>query len=335
MKVAVFSCKPYDKRTLESACAESDHLELHFFESRLSSETVSLAKDYDAVSCFVNDDLSRGVIDQLAMYGIRAIALRCAGYNNVDLYCAKAHNIPVFHVPDYSPTSVAEHAVALIMALNRKTHRAYHRVKEGNFALEGLMGFNLEGKTVGCIGTGRIGAAFARIMNGFGCRVLCYDLNPDENLEAQGAEYVDLETLYNRSDIISLHCPLNASTHHLINQTSLAKMKDGVMIINTSRGALVNAQQAIDALYSGKIGYLGLDVYEQEGKLFFEDMSDHIIYDSVFQLLLTFPNVVVTGHQGYFTDIALEHIANTTCANLEQLQQSKDHKFVRELTASA
>lgn len=331
MKVAVFSCKPYDKRTLEVASETAKDIDLVYFESRLSLETVSLAKGYDAISCFVNDDLSRPVIEQLADYGIGAIALRCAGYNNVDLYCSKAYSIPVFHVPDYSPTSVAEHAVALIMALNRKTHRAYHRVKEGNFSLEGLMGFNLAGKTVGCIGTGRIGEAFCRIMNGFGCRVLCYDLTPNEALVNLGAEYVDLETLYSDSDIISLHCPLNASTHHLINQTSINKMKDGVMIINTSRGALVNAQEAIDGLYSGKIGYLGLDVYEQEGKIFFEDMSDHIIYDSVFQLLLTFPNVVVTGHQGYFTDIALSHIANTTLANLAQLKAQPEH-YQRELT---
>lgn len=334
MKVAVFSCKPYDRRTLDAANSSDAQLKLVYFESRLSAETVSLAKGYDAVSCFVNDDLSRPVIEQLAAFGIRAIALRCAGYNNVDLYCAKGNSIPVFHVPDYSPTSVAEHAVALIMALNRKTHRAYHRVKEGNFALEGLMGFNLEGKTVGCIGTGRIGAAFCRIMKGFGCNVLCYDLTPNDALANSGVEYVDLETLYAESDIISLHCPLNASTHHLINQSSLKKMKDGVMIINTSRGALVNAQEAIDGLYSGKIGYLGLDVYEQEGKIFFEDMSDHIIYDSVFQLLLTFPNVVVTGHQGYFTDIALSHIAGTTIENLRQLT-SPTTPFKRELTVKS
>ncbi|WP_067223807.1 2-hydroxyacid dehydrogenase [Marinomonas gallaica] len=332
MKVAVFSCKPYDKRTLEAASETAADIELVYFESRLSPETVSLTKGYDAVSCFVNDDLSRPVLEQLASFGIKAIAMRCAGYNNVDLYCAKACDISVFHVPDYSPTSVAEHALALIMALNRKTHRAYHRVKEGNFALEGLMGFNLEGKTVGCIGTGRIGQAFCRIMNGFGCRVLCYDLVPNEPLVSQGAEYVDLETLYAKSDIISLHCPLNASTHHLINKSSIEKMKKGVMIINTSRGALVNAQEAIDGLYSEKIGYLGLDVYEQEGKIFFEDMSDHIIYDSVFQLLLTFPNVVVTGHQGYFTDIALHHIADTTLANLIQLKSSPED-YQRELTA--
>lgn len=334
MKVAVFSCKPYDQRTLDEACKTASDIELVYFESRLSLETVSLAKGYDAISCFVNDDLSRPVIEQLAEYGIKAITMRCAGYNNVDLYCAKAFSIPVFHVPDYSPTSVAEHAVALIMALNRKTHRAYHRVKEGNFALEGLMGFNLEGKTVGCIGTGRIGEAFCRIMNGFGCKVLCYDLFENEHLVALGAEYVDLETLYADSDIISLHCPLNASTHHLINKSSINKMKDGVMIINTSRGALVNAQEAIDGLYSGKIGYLGLDVYEQEGKIFFEDMSSHIIYDSVFQLLLTFPNVVVTGHQGYFTDTALHHIADTTLANLQQTRNSPE-TYQRELTTTS
>ena len=331
MKVAVFSCKPYDKRTLLAASDENQEIELFFFESRLSLETISLAENFDAISCFVNDDLSRQVIDRLASYNVKAIALRCAGYNNVDLCCAKAHKIPVFHVPDYSPTSVAEHAVALIMTLNRKTHRAYHRVKEGNFALEGLLGFNLEGKTVGCIGTGRIGAAFCRIMIGFGCKVLCYDIEENRHVVSLGAEYTDLETLYSRSDIISLHCPLNASTHHLINKHSLSQMKPGVMIINTSRGALVNAQEAIDGLYRGQIGYLGLDVYEQEGDMFFEDMSDNIIYDSVFQLLLTFPNVVVTGHQGYFTDIALHHIADTTLENLKQML-SEGGEYKRELT---
>ncbi|TPE54753.1 2-hydroxyacid dehydrogenase [Maribrevibacterium harenarium] len=330
MKVAVFSCKPYDRRTLQQAAEAYPDAQLHFFESRLSMETISLAEGFDAVSCFVNDDVNREVLNRLHNMGIKGIALRCAGFNNVDLYFAKANNIPVYHVPDYSPTSVAEHAVALIMALNRKTHRAYHRVKEGNFALEGLMGFNLEGKTVGCIGTGRIGKAFCRIMSGFGCHVLCYDITPDEDLLDLGCEYVDLETIYQSSDIISLHCPLNASTHHLINKTSLAKMKQGVMIINTSRGALVNAQEAIDGLYSGKIGYLGLDVYEQEGAIFFEDMSDHIIQDSVFQLMLSFPNVIVTGHQGYFTDIALKHIADTTMENLRAIASGDSTS--RELT---
>ena len=321
MKVAVFSCKPYDKRTLTEFIANTD-LEMTFFESRLSEETVSLVQGFDAVSCFVNDDVNAKVIEQLQQQGVSTIALRCAGFNNVDLSVAKQQGIRVFHVPDYSPTSVAEHAVALIMALNRKTHRAYHRVKEGNFALEGLLGFNLEGKTVGCIGTGRIGAAFCRIMKGFGCRVICYDLYPSDELLNMGCQYVSLDELYQQSDIISLHCPLTESTHHLIDNQSLNKMKDGVMIINTSRGALVHAQEAIDALYSGKIGYLGLDVYEQENKIFFEDMSSHIIQDSVFQLMLTFPNVVVTGHQGYFTDVALNHIAQTTVENLQQSQQT-------------
>ncbi|WP_133011705.1 2-hydroxyacid dehydrogenase [Marinomonas flavescens] len=316
MKVAVFSCKPYDKRTLSDAVTKTPAIELVYLESRLSPETMALAKGFDAVSCFVNDDINCHVIDYLAAHGLTAIALRCAGFNNVDLPAAKAAGIKVYHVPDYSPTSVAEHAVALIMTLNRKTHIAYHRVKEGNFALEGLLGFNIQSRTVGCIGTGRIGQAFCRIMKGFGCRVICYDVTPNEALLEAGCEYTDLETLYNESDIISLHCPLNASTHHLIGKNSLAEMKDGVMIINTSRGALVNAQEAIDALYTGKIGYLGLDVYEQENAIFFEDMSSHIIQDSVFQLMLTFPNVVVTGHQGFFTQEALEHIAATTVDNL-------------------
>lgn len=328
MKVAVFSCKPYDKRTLASFTNEAD-LSMTYFESRLSMETISLVQGFDAVSCFVNDDVNAEVIRLLKQQGVNTIALRCAGFNNVDLEAAKTQGIKVFHVPDYSPTSVAEHAVALIMTLNRKTHRAYHRVKEGNFALEGLMGFNLAGKTVGCIGTGRIGAAFCRIMKGFGCRVLCYDLSPSQALIDHGCEYITLEEIYQHSDIISLHCPLNTSTHHLINKHSLNKMKDGVMIINTSRGALVHAQEAIDALYSGKIGYLGLDVYEQENKIFFEDMSSHIIQDSVFQLMLTFPNVVVTGHQGYFTIEALNHIAQTTVNNL--LHHQSDSSGARQL----
>ncbi|ADZ92208.1 2-hydroxyacid dehydrogenase [Marinomonas mediterranea] len=316
MKIAVFSCKPYDKRTLENVAESESGIEFHFFESRLSLETMTLAKGFDGVSCFVNDDLNRDVILELAALNIKCIALRCAGYNNVDLVSARANGISVFHVPDYSPTSVAEHAVALILALNRKTHRAYNRVKDNNFALEGLLGFNLEGKTVACIGTGRIGQAFCRIMKGFGCHVLCYDISPNDQLIEMGCEYTDLHDIYRKADIISLHCPLNASTHHLINERTLKEMKDGIMIINTSRGALVNAQEAIDNIYTGKIGYLGLDVYEQEGNIFFEDMSDHIVYDSVFQLLLTFPNVIVTGHQGYFTDIALQHIAETTLNNL-------------------
>ena len=325
MKIAVFSCKPYDKRTL-STYAHNTNLSMSYFESRLSMETIDLVKGFDAVSCFVNDDVNADVIKRLKQQGVNTIALRCAGFNNVDLEAAKQEGIKVFHVPDYSPTSVAEHAVALIMTLNRKTHRAYHRVKEGNFALEGLMGFNLEGRTVGCVGTGRIGAAFCRIMKGFGCDVLCYDLYPSDELIGIGCKYVSLDKLYSQSDIISLHCPLNESTHHLIDNKSLSKMKDGVMIINTSRGALVHAQEAIDALYSKKIGYLGLDVYEQENEMFFEDMSSHIIQDSVFQLMLTFPNVVVTGHQGYFTDEALNHIAETTVDNLLHDQNEESHQ---------
>ncbi|WP_191600645.1 2-hydroxyacid dehydrogenase [Marinomonas algicola] len=321
MKVAVFSSKTYDKQTLTHENAYAN-IELDFFESRLSTETVALTKGFDAISCFVNDQIDKYVLQQLSANGIKAIALRCAGYNNVDIKTAIDLDISVYHVPDYSPESVAEHAVALIMTLNRKTHRAFHRVKEGNFSLEGLMGFNLSNKTVGCIGTGRIGQAFSKIMIGFGCRVLCHDIRPSQMLIDLGCEYVDLASLYEQSDIISLHCPLTNETNHLINKDSLEQMRKGVMIINTSRGALVNAQEAIDALYSEKIGYLGLDVYEQEGTLFFEDMSGTIIQDSVFQLMLTFPNVVVTGHQGYFTDTALSHIAQTTLENLYQHEHS-------------
>ncbi|OUR85704.1 hydroxyacid dehydrogenase [Marinomonas sp. 42_23_T18] len=330
MKVAVFSCKPYDKRTLIKANLDNE-MQLQFFESRLSEETVSLTVGFDAVSCFVNDQLNTQVLKQLAKNKIKSIALRCAGFNNVDLEVAEKLSIQVFHVPDYSPTSVAEHAVALILSLNRKTHKAYHRVKEGNFSLEGLMGFNLSGKTVACIGTGRIGLAFIKIMQGFGCNVVCYDPFPNPNLIEQGLSYQSLEQIYQVADIISLHCPLNKDTQHLIDTQSLAQMKDGVMIINTSRGALVNVQSAVDALYKGKIGYLGLDVYEQEGELFFEDMSDTIIQDSVFQLLLTFPNVMVTGHQGYFTDIALSHIAQTTIENLTSFRLGEPNN--RQLTS--
>lgn len=324
MKVAVFSSKAYDKRTLNEQNTNTD-ISLQFFESRLSEETVILTKGFDAVSCFVNDRLNADVITTLYQNGIKAIALRCTGYNNVDLVMAKKLKIKVYHVPDYSPASVAEHAVALILTLNRKIHRAYNRVKDGNFSLEGLMGFNLGNKTVGCVGTGRIGQAFIQIMQGFGCNIICYDPMPNEALLKKGIQYVSLENLYSQADIISLHCPLNDNTHHLIDSSSLAQMKDGIMIINTSRGALVNAQSAVDALYSGKIGYLGLDVYEDEGNIFFEDMSDKIIYDSVFQLLLTFPNVIVTGHQGYFTDVALAHIAKTTLENLNDYRIGKDN----------
>lgn len=315
MKVAVFSSKSYDERTL-NRFNNDPSMVFSFFESRLSMETVGLVEGFDAVSCFVNDQLNAEVLNHLADSGVTAVAMRCAGYNNVDLETAGRLGISVYHVPDYSPESVAEHAVALILTLNRKIHRAYHRVKEGNFSLDGLMGFNLGNKVVGCIGTGRIGQAFVRIMRGFGCEVLCYDPYPNADVESMGATYVDLPTLLQQSDIVSLHCPLTQETHHLIDTPTLATMKNGVMIINTSRGALVNAQAAINALYQGKIGYLGLDVYEQEGALFFEDMSDTIIHDSVFQLMLTFPNVVVTGHQGYFTDVALAHIAQTTLDNL-------------------
>jgi len=330
MKVAVFSCKPYDKRTLIKA-NHGNEIQLQFFESRLSEETVSLTVGFDAVSCFVNDQLNAQVLKHLAKNKIKSIALRCAGFNNVDLDVAEKLSIQVFHVPDYSPTSVAEHAVALILSLNRKTHKAYHRVKEGNFSLEGLMGFNLSGKTVACIGTGRIGLAFIQIMQGFGCHVICHDPYPNPALIKKGLHYKPLSQIYQEADIISLHCPLNSDTQHLIDKDSLAQMKDGVMIINTSRGALVNVQSAVDALYKGKIGYLGLDVYEQEGELFFEDMSDTIIQDSVFQLLLTFPNVMVTGHQGYFTDIALSHIAQTTIENLTSFRLGEPNN--RQLTS--
>ena len=242
--------------------------------------------------------------------------MRCAGFNNVDLDTAKELGLVVTRVPAYSPESVAEHTIALIMGLNRKLHKAYNRVKDDNFSLAGLLGFDLHGKTVGVIGTGQIGLALVRILKGFGCRIICFDPNESDEVTTLGGSYVPLEAIFSQSDIISLHCPLMSKTNHLINEQSIAQMKDGVMIINTSRGGLVDTQSVINGLKNRKIGYLGLDVYEMEGDLFFEDKSLEIIQDDVFQRLLTFPNVIITGHQGFFTQEALQKIAETTIENI-------------------
>ncbi|CAN5336766.1 2-hydroxyacid dehydrogenase [soil metagenome] len=317
MRIAIFSSKPYDRATLgEANAALGESHELIFFEPRLDELTVRLAAGYDVVCAFVNDRLTDAVIAALAAGGTRLIAMRCAGYNNVDLEAARAHGIPVVRVPAYSPYAVAEHAVALILDLNRNIHRAHNRVREGNFALEGLLGFDLNGKTVGVVGTGKIGAVFARIMAGFGCRVVAHDLYPDAALEAAGTRYVALEEVFAEADIISLHCPLTPQTHHLVNAGTLALMKRGVMLINTSRGALIDTRAVIEGLKSGALGYLGLDVYEEEGDLFFEDLSSTVIGDDVFSRLLTFPNVTITGHQAFFTREALENIAQTTLENV-------------------
>jgi D-lactate dehydrogenase len=322
MRVAIFSTKNYDRAFLGAANATYEH-ELVFFEPRLTEETNALAAGFPAVCVFVNDQLSAIVLNTLAGQGTRLIALRSAGFNNVDLIAARELGLTVVRVPAYSPYAVAELTVGLILTLNRKIHRAYARVREGNFALDGLLGFDLHGRTVGVIGTGMIGAVVARIMNGFGCRLLAYDPFPNPDCERLGAQYVSLQSLFTASDIVTLHCPLTPETHHLIDAQAIGQMKSGAMLINTGRGALIDTQAVIEALKSGRIGYLGLDVYEEEADLFFEDLSDKVIRDDVFARLLTFPNVVITGHQGFFTEEALKSIAETTLANITAFEQGQ------------
>ncbi|PQO33544.1 2-hydroxyacid dehydrogenase [Blastopirellula marina] len=322
MKVAVFGTKSYDRQFLEAA-AKGTEIQWHFFEPRLTETTVPLAHPFPAICCFVNDMLGGEVLSRLAEGKTRMIAMRCAGYNNVDLAEAKQLGIQVARVPAYSPYAVAEHAVGLILTLNRKYHKAYNRVREGNFSIEGLLGFDLHGKTVGVIGTGKIGQLFAQIMHGFGCHLLAYDVQPAEACTKLGAKYVSLDELFAQSDIISLHCPLLPATKHLIDDDAIAKMKPGVMVINTSRGALINTKAAIEGLKSGRIGYLGIDVYEEEADLFFENKSETVIQDDVFARLMTFPNVLVTGHQAFFTENALEAIAEVTVENLQEFAAGK------------
>ena len=322
MKVAVFSAKPYDRQFLNTVNQKYDH-ELQFFNPNLDEQTVALAQGFEAVCVFVNDRLNRDVIESLSQHGIKAIALRCAGYNNVDLDAAEEFEIAVVRVPSYSPYAVAEHAIALIMTLNRKIHRAYYRVREGNFALNGLLGFDLHERTVGIIGTGKIGRIAGQILHGFGCRVLAYDLKPNREFGEKYGEYVSFEDLLAQSDIISLHCPLTEDTHHLIDDEAIAQMKSGVMLVNTSRGGLVDTQAVIQGLKSKQIGHLALDVYERESKMFFEDLSGEIIQDDVFERLLTFPNVIITGHQAFFTAEALNNIAETTLSNLTAIANSQ------------
>jgi D-lactate dehydrogenase len=312
MRIAVFNTKPYDQRFLEAANA-THGFELVFLEAHLSPRTALLAQGCEAVCTFVNDPLPAATLTVLHGLGVRLIALRCAGFNQVDLKAADRLGMTVARVPAYSPFAVAEHAVALILTLNRCIHRAYNRVREGNFQLEGLLGFDLHGKTVGVIGTGKIGAIFAGIMRGFGTRVLAYDPYPNPDL---GIEYVSLEELMRQSDIVSLHCPLTPQTQHLMDSNRLAFLKRGAMLVNTSRGALIDTPAAIEALKSGRIGALALDVYEEEGDLFFENLSNAVIQDDVFSRLLTFPNVLITGHQAFFTREALENIARTTLQNV-------------------
>lgn len=315
MKVAIFSTHSYDETFLNAANSKYGFT-LQFFSVALTEQTVQLAQGYDAVCVFVHDELDAPVLKKLAEYNIQLIALRCAGFNNVDIEVAKKFNFVVARVPAYSPYAVAEHSIGMMLALNRKVYRAYNRVREGNFSLDGLLGFDMRDKTVGLVGTGRIGTVIAKILLGFDCKVLACDTQHSETCEAMGVEYVELPVLYKHADIISLHCPLTCDTHHLIDSNAIQLMKQGVMIINTSRGAVVDTQAVVTGLKSGKIGSLGLDVYEQEDELFFKDLSDAIIQDDVFERLLTFPNVLITAHQGFFTHEALTNIAETTLANI-------------------
>lgn len=320
MKIAFFSTQPYDKQYFEKEATEHT---IKFLDVSLTEQSVDLAKDCDAVCVFVNDRLNADVIKELASLGIKIIALRCAGFNNVDVAAAAAHNLKIVRVPAYSPHAVAEHALALIMTLNRKTHKAYNRVREGNFSLDRLTGFDLFGKTVGVIGTGKIGACFAKIMLGMGCQVLAYDIFEDDSLKALGVRYVHLSEVLAQSDVVSLHCPLTADTTHLINKASLQAMKTGAMLINTSRGALIDTKEVVQALKSGQLGYLGIDVYEQEAKLFFHDLSENIIDDDVILRLLSFPNVLITSHQGFLTDEALIQIARVTLKNIGDFEHGR------------
>jgi D-lactate dehydrogenase len=322
MKVAVFSTKSYDRTFLEAANVDRTH-DLVFFEPRLNLETSVLAAGFPAACVFVNDCLDAKTLGAIAEKGIRLLALRSAGFNHVDLAAARDLDLTLLRVPAYSPYAVAEHAVAMILSLNRKIHRAYNRVREGNFALDGLLGFDLHGKTVGIVGTGKIGAITAKILHGFGCRLLGYDVSQNPDCQALGMEYVSLRELFGASDIVSLHCPLLPETYHLINAEAIEQMKPGVMLINTSRGQLINTKAVTKGLKSGKIGYLGLDVYEQETDLFFEDLSNQVIQDDVFQRLLTFPNVLIIGHQAFFTEEALKNIAETTIANITDFEQGR------------
>lgn len=319
----MFSTKPYDSSTFRRANAEGLH-EIVELDPRLDHSTVALAEGAEAVCIFVNDVADATVLEALAGLGIRHVALRCAGYNNVDLEAAVRLGIDVVRVPAYSPNAVAEHTIALILALNRHIHKAYNRVRELNFSLDGLVGFDLAGKTVGVVGTGRIGAIVARLLWHFRCEVLAYDPFVNPKVTELGMEYVALDEVWERSHIVTLNCPLTPETYHLVSDDVVAKLRPGVMLVNTGRGALIDTRAAIDGLKSGRIGSLALDVYEEEAPLFFQDRSAEIIDDDVFARLLTFPNVLITAHQAFLTDEALDAIAETTLANLDALAAGED-----------
>lgn len=318
MKLAIYSTKQYDRKYLELVNKEFG-FELEFFDFLLSPKTAKVAQGCEAVCIFVNDDASREVLTELAALGVKIIALRCAGFNNVDLQAAKELGLEVVRVPAYSPEAVAEHAVGLMMSLNRRIHRAYQRTRDANFSLEGLIGFNMHNRTAGVIGTGKIGVATMRILKGFGMNLLAYDPYPNPQALELGAEYVDLKTLYEKSDVITLHCPLTPENHHLLDASAFGQMKNGVMIINTSRGGLIDSDAAIEALKQQKIGSLGMDVYENERDLFFEDKSNDVIQDDVFRRLSACHNVLFTGHQAFLTEEALTSISETTLNNIRTL----------------
>lgn len=322
MKIAFFSSKQYDQEYFNRVNAEFNHT-LSYFETRLNKYTVSLAKGHDAICAFVNDKINENTLNKMAEFNIKAIALRSAGFNNVDLEAAAKLGITVLRVPAYSPQAVAEHALALIFTLNRKTHKAYNRVREGNFSLERLTGFNLSGKTIGIIGTGAIGKAFIHLLKGFDAKIVAYDPYPNDMLKKQGVEYRSLHDLLSVSDVVSLHCPLTPDTFHIINRQSLNHIKEGAMLINTSRGKLIDTDAAIDALKEKKLGYLGIDVYAEEEKLFFKDLSEMIIDDDKIARLMQFPNVLITAHQGFLTREALEQITLTTLQNLTDYENGK------------
>lgn len=336
MDVTVFSTKPYDRRFLDAANQGGRHA-LHYLEARLDQHTAALAFGSTAVCVFVNDSLDRAVLTQLQACSVRTVALRCAGYNQVDLLAATELGIAVVRVPAYSPHAVAEFTVALMLALDRKIPRAWARVRENNFALDGLIGRNLHGRTVGVVGTGRIGALVARTLRlGFGCEVLASDVFHDPALEAMGVRYVPVDTLLATSEIVTLHCPLTPATHHLVNAAVIAAARPGLLLVNTSRGALVDTRALIHGLKNQQLGGVALDVYEQEADLFFEDLSSEIIQDDDFQRLLTFPNVLITGHQAFLTEEALTAIAETTLARLDDAEAGRplQHQLQLETAVS-
>ncbi|HHF1625477.1 TPA: 2-hydroxyacid dehydrogenase [Haemophilus influenzae] len=322
MKIAIYSTKSYDRKYIELINAKYN-FDLEFFDFMLNESTARLAENCEVVCIFVNDNGSRKVLEKLAALGVKIVALRCAGFNNVDLKAAQELGIQVVRVPAYSPEAVAEHTIGLMMTLNRRIHRAYQRTREANFSLEGLIGFNMHGRTVGVIGTGKIGIAVMRILKGFGMNILAYDPFKNPVVEELGGQYVELDELYAKSHVITLHCPATPENYHLLNREAFAKMKDGVMIVNTSRGSLIDTQAAIDALKQRKIGALGMDVYENERDLFFEDKSNEVIQDDIFRRLSSCHNVLLTGHQAFLTEEALTNIADVTLSNIYKLKSGK------------